>query len=362
MTAQPHLRLNLVTHPAGASAALIERHDVTTSSGPNRPAGQDSPQSSTQTSIQEQLDKRRSGRRRGLIIGAIIAIVALVVVGGIALFQRGPADSQAGGQAVGELQQLTIADTMQSDYQDAIIEVGRENGLDLEFINFDDPYLPNTALLEGEVDANSFQHIAWLNSFNQENDSDVTPLFSTNIAQWGLYSSTVDDVADLPEGARIAMPDDPSNFSRGLFILQSAGLLEISDEEGFYPTEEQITANPNNIEFARLAHESVQTAYTDPTIDGVVTGTDDFDPALGITTDDALQVEDPEAPSSVPYTIVVATVADRAEDPVWEALETTYRDQRVIDAFNEEKRGQAVYVERPRGELLAALEELNSAA
>nr|WP_272902534.1 MetQ/NlpA family ABC transporter substrate-binding protein [Brevibacterium daeguense] len=255
---------------------------------------------------------------------------------------------------------LKIADTAQSDYQDAIVEVGKENGLDLEFVNFDDPYLPNTALLQGEVDANSFQHIAWLSAFNTENGSDITPLFSTNISQWGLFSSTLDSVEDIPDGARIAMPDDPSNFSRGLFILQSAGLLEISDEQGFYPTEEQITANPKNIEFVRLAHESVQTAYDDPSVDALVVATDDFDPALGITTADALQVEDPEAPSSVPYTIVVATLPDRAEDPVWEKLEETYRDQRVIDAFNEEKNGQAAYVDRPRSELVNVLEELSA--
>lgn len=315
--------------------------------------------SSTQSAIQDRIAQQRAGRRRGMIIAAIIAVLALVAVGVFVLTQRSGDSAGAGG--AGELTTLRIGDTAQSDYQDAIVEVGRENGLDLEFINFDDPYLPNTALLEGEVDANAFQHIAWLSSFNRENDSDITPLFSTNISQWGLYSSTVDDVEELPDGARIAMPDDPSNFSRALFILQSAGLLEISDEEGFYPTEEQITANPKNIEFTRLAHESVQTAYEDPSVDGVVVGTDDFDPALGITVDDALQAEDPEAASSVPYTIIVATMPDRAEEPVWEQLEATYRDQRVIDAFNEEKRGQASYVERPREDLLDALEELDGA-
>lgn len=324
---------------------------------PGPAAGSAPGSGSTHASVQEHLDRRRAGRRRGMIIAAILAVLALVAVGIVALTQRSGGEAGAGG----ELTALRIADTAQSDYQDAIIEVGRENGLDLEFVNFDDPYLPNTALLEGEVDANSFQHIAWLSAFNGENDSAITPLFSTNISQWGLYSSTVTDLADLPDGARIAMPDDPSNFSRALFILQSAGLLEISDEEGFYPTEEQITANPKNIEFARLAHESVQTAYEDPSVDGVVVGTDDFDPALGITVDDALQAEDPEAPSSVPYTIIVATMPDRAEDPVWEQLEETYRDQRVIDAFNEEKNGQASYVERPRSELLDALEELDRA-
>jgi D-methionine transport system substrate-binding protein len=312
--------------------------------------------SSTQAEIEAHLAKKKSRRRIAIVAGAAAAVVIAAAIT-IPLVVQNSTTAAEGGD---DLISLTIADTAQSDFQDAIVEVGRENGLDIDFINFDDPYLPNTALIEGEVDANSFQHVAWLSQFNKENDADITPVFSTVISSWGLFSDTVASPDDLPEGARIAVPDDPSNFSRALFILQTAGVLEVSPDAGVFPTEEDITSNPKSVELVRIAHESVQTAYNDPTIDAVVIATDDFDPALEITSDDALVLEDSSSTSASPYVIVVATTADRADDPAWPLLEKTYRDDRVVAALEEEKRGEATIVELPVEDLRSALAELVS--
>ncbi|MGO2519741.1 MAG: MetQ/NlpA family ABC transporter substrate-binding protein [Microbacterium sp.] len=311
---------------------------------------------STQSEIEAHLAKSKSRKRIGLIVAAVgvVAIAAAIV---IPLLVQNSSEPEAGET---ELIPLTIADTAQSNFQDAIIEVGLENGLDIEFINFDDPYLPNTALVEGEVDANSFQHVAWLSQFNKETGADITPVFSTVISAWGLFSTTHTDVADIPAGAKIAVPDDPANFSRSLFILQSAGLIEVDPDAGVFPVEEDITANDNNIELVRLAHESVQTAYSDPTIEAVVVATDDFDPALEITSDDALALEDSSASTSSPYVIVVATTADNADNPAWALLEKTYHDDRVVTALEEEKRGESTIVELPVEDLRAALAELTA--
>lgn len=311
---------------------------------------------SSRAEIEAHLAKK-AGRRRIAIIAGVAAAVVIAAAIAIPLLNRGTA-TQAGAEQ--ELIPLTIADTAQSDFQDAIVKVGRENGLDIEFINFDDPYLPNTALLEGEVDANSFQHVAWLSQFNKENDADITPLFSTVISSWGLFSDRHGSADELSQGARIAVPDDPANFSRALFILQSAGLIQVDDNAGVFPVEEDITANERGIELVRLAHESVQTGYGDPTIDAVVAATDDFDPALGITSEDALVLEDSTASTSSPYVIVVATTAERADEPAWELLEKTYRDGRVVAALEEEKRGESTIVELPVDDLRAALAELTA--
>jgi D-methionine transport system substrate-binding protein len=310
---------------------------------------------STQTDIAAHLAAQKS-RRRLWIGGAVVAAVVVAAAITIPILVQSTTPAAHGDQLV----ELTIADTAQSDFQDAIIEVGRENGLALEFVNFDDPYLPNTALVEGEVDGNSFQHVAWLSQFNRENGTDITPVFSTVISAWGLFSDDLDSAGDIPEGARIAVPDDPANFSRALFILETADVIDVSDDAGVFPTEDDITGNPRSIELVRIAHESVQTAYSDPTIAAVVVATDDFDPALGITSDDALVLEDSTATSSSPYVIVVATTADRADDPAWKLLEKTYRDERVVAALEKEKRGEATIVELPVDDLRAALAELTA--
>ena len=313
-----------------------------------------SEQSHTQNEIDTHLAQQKKRRNLWLIGGAVAAVVVAAAIA-IPIVVQNSAPETAGSD---DLIPLRIADTAQSDFQDAIIEVGRENGLDLTFVNFDDPYLPNTALVEGEVDGNSFQHVAWLSQFNKENGSDITPVFSTVISSWGLFSDDLESADDIPEGGKVAVPDDPANFSRALFILQTAGVLEVDEGAGVFPTEEDITDNPRDIELVRIAHESVQTSYSDPTISAVVIATDDFDPALEITSDDAIVLEDSAATTSSPYVIVVATTADRADDPAWALLEKTYRDDRVVAALEEEKRGEATIVELPVDDLRAALDEL----
>jgi D-methionine transport system substrate-binding protein len=307
----------------------------------------------SQDEIQAHLAESASRRRTTLLLGGGVAVVvAALLVYFLAIRDPGGDDE--------DLVKLRIADTAQSDYQDAMVDVGKENGLDLEFVNFSDPVLPNTALVEGEVDANMFQHVAFLSQFNMENDEEVTPMYSMFISTWGLFSDKHDSLEDLPAGARIAVPSDPSNLARSLFILQSAGLLEIDPDSGVFPTADDITENPTDIELVQLAHENTHTAYSDPAIDGVVDGVDEFDPALEVTPEEALQLEDATAESSSPYVIVTATMPDRVDDPVWETLEETFRDERVQKALQEEKGGQVTDVQVPVDNIRAALAELTS--
>lgn len=307
---------------------------------------------STQDEIQAHLDRPVWRRPVPILlaVGVAVLIAALIY---LFVIRDTAADE-------GSVTKLRIADTSQSDYQDAMVDVGKENGLEIEFINFNDPYLPNTALVEGEVDANAFQHVAFLSQFNMEYDADVTPLYSMFISTWGLFSDKHDSVEDLPDGARIAVPSDPSNLARSLFILQSAGLLEIDPDAGVFPTEDAIISNPGNIELVQLAHEATHTAYTDPAIDGVVDGVDEFDPNLGVTPEDALQLEDATATTSSPYVIVTATTPDRVDDPAWAILEETWRDPRVQEALQEEKGGQVTEVDVPVEGLREALNQLTS--
>lgn len=309
---------------------------------------------SSQDEIQAHLSQSSARRRTSLLVGGGVA----VVVAALLIYFLAIRDGGSGGDD--DLIKLKIADTAQSDYQDMMVEVGKENGLDIEYINFSDPVLPNTALVEGEVDANAFQHVAFLSQFNMEFDEDVTPLFSMFVSTWGLFSDKHDSVDDLPDGARIAVPSDPSNLARSLYILQSAGLLEVDPDAGVFPNEDDVVSNPNDLELVQLAHEAVHTAYSDPSIDAVIDGIDEFDPNLGIKPEDALQLEDASAESSSPYVIVAATTPDRVDDPEWELLEETWRDPRVQEALQEEKAGQVTEVNVPIDGVRAALEELVS--
>lgn len=308
-------------------------------------------------------DKRR--RRRGWTI-AIGGVAAAAVIGGGVLaanliIPKGSAAAALPG-APAERLSLKIATAEDSSYQDAIAEVAEEKGLDLEWVNVDDWVLPNTELVAGTVDANAFQHILFLSAFNTETNADITPVFSTVITQWGIFSAGIDDLEQFPEGGRIAIPDDPSNGGRALFILEAAGLIDLADGTGAFPTTSDVVANPHKIEFVEIGARTIPQQFDDPSLAAVVVGTSYFEPSQGVTKDDALFLDDPQADSSLPYVNVVATRADNVDNPAFDILETVYDDPRVSEALAEETFGNSLEVEVDVETLRTKLAELEQLA
>lgn len=310
-------------------------------------------------------DSRR--RRRSVLIGAGSVVGVGLLVGGVVLGSSilsdgsGPAEAAAGG-AQEERLSITIAGSGESEFQDAIELVAEEKGLDVEWVNFENDWvLPNSSLVAGEVDANAFQHIAFLSAFNVANDADLTPVFSTVITQWGIFSNSITALDELVQGDRVVIPDDASNGGRALFILEDAGLIELSDDAGLYPTVDDVTGNELALEFVPVQATTIPQQYSDPSIAAVVVGTSYFDPSQGITKDDALFLDDSLAESSLPYVNVVATTADNVDDPAFEVLQEVYQDERVAAGLDADSFGNSVLVDVSVDDLrdrLADLEEL----
>ncbi|MDQ4138676.1 MAG: MetQ/NlpA family ABC transporter substrate-binding protein, partial [Actinomycetota bacterium] len=122
--------------------------------------------------LRDAVEKNRKRTRTGLLVGGGVVVAATLVAGGAVIggAARGPAEgAAAAGGTVDETLSIKIAGSGESEFQDAIKEVAAEEGLEIEWVNFtDDWVLPNTALVDGEVDANAFQHIAFLSAFNTE--------------------------------------------------------------------------------------------------------------------------------------------------------------------------------------------------
>lgn len=306
-------------------------------------------------------------RRKRTLIAAVAGVAALgLVAGAIAiafnLGQSTPAQAGAGDETADERLSVKIATAEDSLFQDAITEVAAEKGLDVEWVNVDDWVLPNTELAAGTVDANAFQHILYLSAFNVESGAGITPVFSTVITQWGVFSATLDSLDEIPEGGRIAIPDDPSNGGRALFILEAAGFIEIADDAGDFPTVEDITANPKNLEFVAIGARTIPQQFDDPSLSAVVVGTSYFEPSQGVTKDDALYLDDSLAEQNLPYVNVVATRPDDVDNPAWKILEEAYADPRVAKALEEENFGNTVLVKVPVETLRAKLADLEKAA
>lgn len=301
-------------------------------------------------------------KRRNAILTVSAAVVVALVIGVVAIVANlaGGAAEAAGAPA--ERLSVKIATADDSEFQDEIATVAAEKGLDVEWVNVDDWVLPNTELVAGTVDANAFQHILYLSAFNAENGADLTPVFSTVITQWGVFSSTLKAVSDIPAGGRIAIPDDPSNGGRALNILASAGLIELAADAGDFPTVENVTSNPKDLQFVPLPARDIPLQFDDPSLSAVVVGTSYFDPTQGVSADDALFLDDSLDEKNLPYVNVVATRADDVDNPAWGILREAYADPRVAAALEKEQFGNTVLVDVDVDTLRAKLADLEKSA
>lgn len=316
------------------------------------------PEKSDLRSAVESASRRR--RNVFLIIGAVVVVAIVVGVVAIVASLGGQASAQPAASS-GRLH-LRVAVSEDKDFQTAVKDIAAEKGLDLEWVNVDDWVLPNTELVAGNVDGNAFQHILYLSNFNAKNNATLTPVFSTLITQWGIFSSTLKSTADIPDGGAIAIPDDPSNGGRALNILAAAKLIELSPKAGDFPTVDDVVKNPKNLRFTPIAAKTIPQQFTDPALSAVVVGTSYFDPKQGITTKDALFLDDSLDEKNLPYINIVASRADNADDPAWAVLKEAYADPRAAAALEKEDKGATVLVDVPVDTLRSKLAELQKAA
>ncbi len=138
-----------------------------------------------------------------------------------------------------------------------------EQGIDVEIIEFNDYVTPNMSLADGSIDANFFQHEPYFKDMTESKNLDLVSIGNVHIEPIALYSDKYDSLDDLPEGAQILIPNDPSNGSRALLLLESAGLIKLSDPTDVNATENDITENPKNLKFTALEAASIAKAYKD---------------------------------------------------------------------------------------------------
>ncbi|GHU24162.1 ABC transporter substrate-binding protein [Spirochaetia bacterium] len=210
-------------------------------------------------------------------------------------------------------------------------------GITLQVIEFNDYVTPNTALITGDLDANFFQHIPYLGS-NDEWVQKLTSAFGVHIEPLGLYSSRVANVAALRNGASIAIPNDPTNEGRALLLLQSNGLLTLSQNAGLTATPRDIVSNPNNFRFQEL--EAAQLPRSLDDVDAaVINGNYALEAGLNPTTD-SLLLEGADSP----YVNIIVVRKGFESDPRIQALATALRSQKVKDYINATWPGSVVAV------------------
>lgn len=231
-------------------------------------------------------------------------------------------------------------------------------GIALEIVDFTDYNQPNPAVSEGELDLNQFQHIIYLANYNVQAGDDLVPIGSTAIYPLGLYSTQYDSVAQIPDGAQVAVPNDTTNQARGLLVLQSAGLITLADGGSPLSTVADVVAEESRVEV--LALDAAVTATSLPDVAAAIIN-NDFITDAGLTEDDAIAEDDPAEPSAFPYINIFATTADNAENEVLAELVQIYQTTtEVTDGVVAASGGTAVLTQTPVPDLVASLADVEA--
>ncbi len=186
----------------------------------------------------------------------------------------------------------------------------KDKGIELEIIEFTDYVKPNLALDDGEIDANFFQHVPYLESFNEDRGLDLVSVGTVHVEPLGAYSEKFDNIDDLPEGAKIAIPSDSVNGGRSLILIESIGLITLKEDAGLEATEFDVVDNPKNLKFTSI--EAAQLPRVLPDVDlAVINGNFAIEAGLNPLSD-ALLLEGADSPYA--NIITVKSGYDKVEE------------------------------------------------
>ncbi len=224
-----------------------------------------------------------------------IAITLIVLVCFTSLFASGAKEAQG-------LTTLKVGATPEphAAFLTLVKEELKNEGVNLEIVEFTDYVTPNKAVEEGQIDANFFQHIPYLESFNKEQGYHLVNVGGIHIEPIALYSKKYSSIDSLPAGASIAIPNDPTNGGRALLLLQSVGLITLKANAGISATPLDIETNRHNLKFKEIEAASLPRVLSD--VDAAVINGNYAIPAGLKANVDGLVVEGADSP----YVNVVA--------------------------------------------------------
>lgn len=203
----------------------------------------------------------------------------------------------------------------------------------------------NLSVADGSAAANFFQHEPYLINWEKETGKNLDVVAAPFTAPISIYSNSLDDIQDIPEGGTIVIPSNPSNFSRGLLLLQDAGIIKLDTEVTVDNiatiTDQNISENPKNIKIRPVEGEIAANSLDDDSVDAALINSGVAMKAGLDTVNDPIYTESPE---DNPYVNILAANTDYVDDPRLKALAAALEDQATLDWIREEYRGSLLPV------------------
>jgi D-methionine transport system substrate-binding protein len=216
-----------------------------------------------------------------------------------------------------------------------------KEGIDLEIKEFQDYVQPNRALASGDLDANYFQHVPYLNDYNKKNGTDLVPTVSVHFEPLGLYAGRSKSLSDVKDGATVAIPNDTTNEGRALLLLQSAGLIKLKQQDNLFATPNDIAENPHHLQFKELEAATIPRVLKDVDY-AVINGNYAIDAHLKVK--DALASESADSLAAKTYANVVVVRKGDENKPAIQALDKALTSPEVKKFIEEHYQGSVVPV------------------
>ena len=220
---------------------------------------------------------------------SVVTLLALCLVG-------------CGGKAETKTITIGASSTPHAEILEIVKPVLADQGYTLNIKVYDDYVMPNTACEDGELDANYFQHVPYLEQFNAENGTHLVSVAAIHYEPYGVYAGTAKALADLKDGDKIAVPNDATNEARALQLLAAQGLIELKADAGLTATKNDITANPKNFDIVEMEAALIPGVLDEYAV-AVING--NYAIGAGLKVSNALAVEDKNSEAATTFANVL---------------------------------------------------------
>lgn len=266
---------------------------------------------------------------------ALVGALALTGCGG----NSGTASNSSSSDSADKTITVGASPTPHAEILNAVKDDLAQEGYTLEVTEFSDYVQPNTAVENGELDANYFQHINYLDTFNEENGTHLKSVGYVHYEPFGLYAGKTKSLDDVKDGATVAVPNDTTNEARALLLLQQEGLITLKDGAGVTATTKDITDNPHNIKFKELEAAQVSRSLDDVDF-AVING--NYALQAGLKVADALATESSEGEAAQQYGNVLVVKDGNENEEKIQALYKALTSETAKNFMNDTYNGAVV--------------------
>jgi D-methionine transport system substrate-binding protein len=311
----------------------------------------------SEPAAEPRLPERRSGGGRRVIWAVSAVVVAVIAVAAIVVAVTG--GSGGSGGSAGKTVRIGVADASEPYWRTFATLAKKQLKVNVRYVNFNDYSQPNPALKEKQLDLNQFQHIQYLANYNVTAHDDLQPIGATAVYPLPLYSLKYHAPDALPDGSKVAIPNDAINEARGLLVLQAAKLVTLKNGGTAFSSTSDITSH--RVDVVTLdASQTARAVLTGSAAAAIVNN--NYATSAKLAKTNAIFQDDPASPIAAPYVNLFVSRAADKDNPTYVKLAALYHDPSVEKGVQSANGGTAVFRDVPAATLQAELRTVEDQA